>query len=309
MTDREVYEGILIELNKLGAPELFIDEFNYYINKGIYQYSNKRYNIYDLNQQTSDDLQTLKDYKEISGTNIKWSGSEIPGFGEETLKEAKYQVKLPEQYFHLLNCILYYKVNEDYKCYRKGTILPVATKRITSDTMASVLHNAWLKPQYKLPYHMVLSGSNKVIGSWSESENYQNSKVEEKIASKSGKQSAHANFEDVNKDGKLNGTDYFVGPTLSIDYGSDISIFELTKVGISFLKVPREVNITPEQTMMTKDTTALMEFPDYVNREIIKETVGLIMLRNADPSLQMHQALNKAIPDAPLTGQPQQSSK
>ena len=33
---------------------------NYYFNKAINQYINKRYNIYDVNQQTTDDLRVLK---------------------------------------------------------------------------------------------------------------------------------------------------------------------------------------------------------------------------------------------------------
>lgn len=60
MTSRQIYEGVLIELNKVNAPSMLLEDFNYLFNKAIYQYINKRYNIYDINQQTTDDIRVLK---------------------------------------------------------------------------------------------------------------------------------------------------------------------------------------------------------------------------------------------------------
>ena len=60
MTARQIWEGMLIELSKVNAPSMLLSDFNYFINKAINQYINKRYNIYDINQQTTDDLRVLK---------------------------------------------------------------------------------------------------------------------------------------------------------------------------------------------------------------------------------------------------------
>lgn len=60
MTAREVWEGMLTELSKVNAPSMLLQDFNYFFNKAINQYINKRYNIYDINQQTTDDLRVLK---------------------------------------------------------------------------------------------------------------------------------------------------------------------------------------------------------------------------------------------------------
>ena len=60
MTSKQAYNGVLIELNKTSAPSLLLEDFNYFFNKAISQYINKRYNIYDINQQTTDDLRVLK---------------------------------------------------------------------------------------------------------------------------------------------------------------------------------------------------------------------------------------------------------
>jgi len=50
----------LIELSKVQAPALKLYEFNYLFNKAINQYINRVYNMYDINQQTTDDLRVLK---------------------------------------------------------------------------------------------------------------------------------------------------------------------------------------------------------------------------------------------------------
>ena len=60
MTARQLWEATLIELNKVQAPSLLLEDYNYFINKAVYQYVNKKYNIYDVNQQTTDDIRVLK---------------------------------------------------------------------------------------------------------------------------------------------------------------------------------------------------------------------------------------------------------
>ena len=60
MTSKQIYEATAIELSKVQAPALKLYEFNYLFNKAINQYINKVYNVYDINQQTTDDLRVLK---------------------------------------------------------------------------------------------------------------------------------------------------------------------------------------------------------------------------------------------------------
>jgi len=47
MTLKEMYEAVLIEIDKDSAPNLLLEDFNYYARKASYQYVNKRYNVYD----------------------------------------------------------------------------------------------------------------------------------------------------------------------------------------------------------------------------------------------------------------------
>ena len=60
MTLKELYENILIEIDKVKAPFLYIEDFNMYANRAQSNYANKRYNLFETNQQSSDDLQALK---------------------------------------------------------------------------------------------------------------------------------------------------------------------------------------------------------------------------------------------------------
>ena len=60
MTLRTLYDNLLIELNKVEAPSLLLEDFIYFANKAVQQYINKRYNQYDMTQQTTDDLRVLK---------------------------------------------------------------------------------------------------------------------------------------------------------------------------------------------------------------------------------------------------------
>ena len=60
MTVRDLYDAALIEINKLEAPSMLLEDYNYFINKAIQQYINKAYNRYEVNQQATDDLLSLK---------------------------------------------------------------------------------------------------------------------------------------------------------------------------------------------------------------------------------------------------------
>ena len=65
MRVRQAYEFALIELNKLKAPSMLIEDYVYLFNKAIQQYINLVYNRAEYNQQSSDDLAFLQTTKEI----------------------------------------------------------------------------------------------------------------------------------------------------------------------------------------------------------------------------------------------------
>ena len=150
MTARELYEGVLIELNKENAPNIILEDFNYFANKAVNNFVNKKYNIYDINQQTTDDLRVLKTtaYLKPIPINDKYPGLSLAN-------GANYEVIMPSDYLHLLNCICIYKVNKTFKCYNKGDTWRAPAKRLTADMYSQVLDNFWNKPSYRKPYYYI----------------------------------------------------------------------------------------------------------------------------------------------------------
>jgi hypothetical protein len=92
---------------------------------------------------------------------------------------------------------------------------------------------------------------------------------------------------------------------VEIRCGRDKSnIFSLSAVQIDYVKAPQFIRLTQEQLDSDEDISQVMEFPDYVNQEIVNELVNLVMRKTNDPSLQAHIQMTQSI--ARPTGQSQQ---
>lgn len=164
MTAREMYEYALIECNKMEAPSLLLEDYNYFINKAVQQYINTIYNRYDINQQSTDDLRVLKtsaiiplykgaDRDDESQVNPNFNmGSD---FAQSALFGASYIGELPKDYLHMLNCIVEYEVKKNFKCYNINDRIQFAARRLTSDMFSGILNNAYMRPMYKRPYYYV----------------------------------------------------------------------------------------------------------------------------------------------------------
>ena len=68
---------------------------------------------------------------------------------------ANYEIVMPSDYLHLLNCICIYKVKKTFKCYNAGDTWRASAKRLTADMYSQVLDNFWNKPTYKNPYYYI----------------------------------------------------------------------------------------------------------------------------------------------------------
>ena len=158
MTARQVYEGVLVELNKVNAPSLLLEDFNYLFNKAIYQYINKKYNIYDINQQLTDDIRVLKSTTILPVQQVTSAyGSNTSGnvTGRNSLFGATYEVILPADYLHLLNCICNFHVTKKFKCYDEDTYVQFGATRLTSDIWSQIINNFYMRPSYKRPYYYI----------------------------------------------------------------------------------------------------------------------------------------------------------
>lgn len=153
---------MLTELSKVNAPSMLLQDFNYFFNKAINQYINKRYNIYDINQQTTDDLRVLKATTMLDPMIAKeYDGSgtgENPYTyiaGNSKLFGATYEVILPDDYLHMLNCICIYKLKKNHKCYDKDTYVQFAARRLTADSWSVIVNDYYNRPLPERPYYYI----------------------------------------------------------------------------------------------------------------------------------------------------------
>ena len=401
MTSKQIYEATAIELSKIQAPALKLFEFNYFFNQAIRQFVNKVYNVYDVNQQTTDDLRVLKATATLMPQIAESTGNKALDY----LRGATYFVDMPNDYLHLLNCICLFDVNRKKECWNAGDVMVVGATKLTADSWSSVVDDVYNQPTKKRPYYYVhnqndihfdtttegegtdaisynvLSHDNSVLPTNAETDllhDYSNSlwrnaldearkasiaddatraSVISAVETFLGKQDSSdmktaamaavdaveedqnvvnakqaydallrksvaggsANFSrtfDFKVDNKIEQKSAIEKPAgsrhanssrvkVEIRCGRDKSnIFSLSAVQIDYVKAPQFIRLTQEQLDSDEDISQVMEFPDYVNQEIVNELVNLVMRKTNDPSLQAHMQMTQSI--ARPTGQQQQ---
>ena len=243
-----LYDAGLIELNKVHAPSMLLDDYNYFINKAIQQYANLAYARLELNQQCTDDIRSLKRSKTYVGDSILES---TDGYC------AHYKVKLPENYFHLANCIIKYESNDENVCTGEKDLKSFPVRRLSVDLLPSIVNNAYMKPKYNRPYYAILDNGNSLD---------------------SDKQGDVENYLDIYVGDGLSG----YNPTIYIEYIKTPDIVKLT-----FDDIQKDDN--------DPDDTQVLEFPDYVCYEIVNIFVRLVMENASNPRLRTNIPINNTI--------------
>ncbi len=385
MTARQVFESTLIELSKTQAPSLKLYEFNYLFNKAINQYINKVYNVYDINQQTTDDLRVLKatafltphkveinkgttdsaiqntsavtgnqDQAKVENTTTAYNGQATSYLSRahrsiQSLHGATYEVFLPIDYLHMLNCVCIYYVAKTKDCWDAGSYIEIPATRLTADSWSSIITDIYNRPSPMKPYYYIhnLNQYQKIptdprttttIGTGLEEIGIDMAKFPYQVTHADGGEgvtdinagtaggtdieSQNSNFQRTYKFGDAE-TDRIslvekpiaarIGNTSNvrceIRYGKDDSLFQLAEVQVDYVKCPQFIRLTQEQIDLTEDTSQIMEFPDYVNQEIINELVHLVMERINDPRLSNNMQMTQSIarPTGQQTAQPTQA--
>ena len=319
MTLKQVYEALLVEMNKVEAPSLLLPDFNYLVNKAVLQYINTKYNIYDANQQTTDDLRVLKATAILP---VKKADLAYGTTDSETIKGlygATYETELPPDYLHMLNCVCIFKVNEQKDCWDKGDLWNCGATRLTSDMWPLVINNFYMRPSYRRPYYFIHNVNKSVelpTNSYKAAEGEEGLGTGTDTPSGDYKYKSNPNLSRSIKIGEKSedlvekniGHRFGNASTVrcEIRYGKDDSVFKLQSIHIDYLKSPQHLRLTQTQLDSTKDTSQMMEFPDYVCQEIINGLVKLVMENSSDPRLQTNIPVNQTIaPPAQLQSQQQ----
>lgn len=314
---------------------MLLQDFNYFFNKAINQYINKRYNIYDVNQQTTDDLRVLKatailDVNKATDKNLALKQLANLGAGNSKIFGATYEVTLPSDYLHILNCICIYKLNKNWKCFNAGDDVQFAAKRLTADSWSVIINDYYNRPLPERPYFYIHNinvnttiptnpiTDDNIYGT-DKSTAYDVKMSTDDIGGGIDGDKGKSNFkrritlgDPDNREISTVERDIatrYGNPSnirMEIRYGHDSSVFELEKVLIDYIKSPQTIRLTQEQVNLTEDTSQIMEFPDYVCQEIINELTMLVMENTADPRLQTNTTVTQSIvnPAQQQTSQP-----
>lgn len=280
MTVRQMYEYALIELNKLKAPSMLIEDYIYLLNKAIQQYINLVYNRAEYNQQSSDDLSFLQTTHEIKIGDI------VP---KVTDNDTIWTLELPNDYVHMLNCIATFTGGSDGRAKRcsgsedKSKVISSLCRRLTADIYPDVLRNYYLRPSHKNPYWYIINSTSQGERV-SDKSKYNTDNVQDSnpmdyryiYMKDRGDRTAHQS-------------------TVNIEIHSGKSDWVLDKIYITYIKAPMYVSMTEDEVLAIEDNTQNLEFPDYVCYEIINILVKLVMENASDPRLQTNMPVNQTI--------------
>lgn len=371
MTALELYNGTLIELNKLNAPTFTVEQFNYFANKSIQAYCDKRYNFYAVNQQLTDDLRVLLSTYTVPSDDLSNTGltvlsliksgvitqdtSFIKGVvtdpdlidqvivGDQVFFEGDNRLRLvtevdltessfffephietesgggdmnpasvlalstiksistgveiykSNQIFNPKdtlsdNLVLSYDLtNANYyhalavRTYWEGTKVDVSgtscsgtnavrkmypAKRLTYDMLTNIENNAYLKPMYRQPYYLL-------------QDNLLNTGTDQQ------------DLEDL--------TYYQNTPRVEIHMGQKVTGIDLISVEVDYLKLPEVMVLTEEEVYSNPtDTSQVLEWPDYLNSELISNLVSYFIENVSNPRIQTFPMLQQDTPQVPL---------
>ena len=293
---------------------MLLQDFNYFFNKAINQYINKRYNIYDISQQTTDDLRVLKSTAVLTPNK---ANSELGGVdtsewntGAVNLMGATYEVYLPLDYLHMLNCVCIFRVKKRFKCYNQGDYVQFAAKRLTADSWSIILNDYYNRPLPWRPYYYIhnvntsvdlptnpiatgttVLSTNTAGTDTSKDYNVQPGEAPNLSTGPNSNLPRTINLKTITNKSvveKESGVRYGNASSVrcEIRYGKDDAVFELANVAIDYIKAPQTIRLTQEQ---------VDEFPDYVCQEIINELTMLVMENTADPRLQTNLTVSQSI--------------
>ena len=293
MTLRQLYQNLLIEMNKIQAAPMLLEDFNYFVNKSVQQYINKKYNVYEINQQSSDDLRVLQTTATLDVTD-----SNSPNY--------QYEVFLPHDYLHLLNCICNFKAMKSHKCIQSGDEFQYKATRLTADLWGQIINNYYMRPTYERPYYY-LNNVNVNQDVPTKPPIDQQGNTNPQSTDMNDRQYDSQNNSNFPRTFTLGQTQVSLidkpvahrisNPTkvrLEIRCGKNPD-FKLQSVYIDYLKSPQLLNLTQKQLDLIEDTSQIMEFPDYVCNEIINELTHLIMENSSDQRLQTHIPISTSI--------------
>lgn len=257
MTTREVYDYLLTETNKVEAPSLLLESFNYLLGKAINETCNQWWAFYEQNELVTDNLRVLTRVSTLTNANLVNNTTDNISLGN--------YYKLPGDYWHILpsNIVTFNKVTTStFPC--KTTIQYPAIK-MDSQMYSGIMRDYYTKPSYKRPYLYM-----------------------HEFIHTAGTPPVQTTYELEIK----SGDDLLYRPTtLQIDY---LKKPQLPNKAIKEVD-PTNIYLTYEELDSDTDISQPLEFPENYCYEIVNKLTALVLEQTGDPRLQNNIPLNQTM--------------
>lgn len=260
MTIRQAYRALLVELDKVKAPAILLDDFNYLFNKMTIVWLSS---LFDKRFSA-----TQSDVDAISSV-----------VSQAKLKATNNEVELPDDYFRLLNCFVVYGESDEDKCGNKAGINYPA-RHLNPARSEEVMKNAYLCPTKKRPYYQFkyLSVDDKLntttapdidfngeynVGGYMD--NTGSNFLRTIKISSVGDPFNYREISNIERETAIR----YGRPTRSKLqlYTGDKS--SASHIVIDYIKAPQNINLTPEQMDLVEDTSQILEWDDFACHTIL----------------------------------------
>jgi hypothetical protein len=73
----------------------------------------------------------------------------------QSLHGATYEVEMPVDYLHMLNCVCIYYVAKQKDCWDAGSYIEVPALRLTADSWSQIVTDIYNRPSPMRPYYYI----------------------------------------------------------------------------------------------------------------------------------------------------------
>lgn len=260
MTIRQAYQEILIELDKVKAPAILLDDFNRLFNKMTIVWLSS---LFDKRFSA-----TQSDVDAISSVVT-----------QATVKAVNNEVELPDDYFRLLNCFVSYNSSDEDKCGSKS-LSNIPARHLNPARSEEVMKNAYLCPTKKRPYYQFkyMSVDTKLNTTTAPDIDF-NGKydVDGYLDNNGSNFSRTINISPVDDPFNYRVVSS-VEREIAVRYGrptrSKLQLYtgdkaSASSVTIDYIKAPQHVELTNEQMDLVVDTSQILEWEEFACYQII----------------------------------------
>lgn len=274
MTARQSYEACLVELDKVQAPTILLDDYNYLINKVVSDYVNA----------------LLPKKESIKQEDVDRLGPLVSSAELDVEKKGDSFIYLPDDYLHLLSCFCSFSEVGNGKC-GNGDVRSIPARHMNPARVQEIRVNEYLKPKATRPYYRFMyENAGKRMSANNADVDIQGKYNVTSYLDKSGDNSNfRREFLVDNVEGGGDRSVSVVDREIAVRYGNPTrsKLFiehggegYLTKVEFDYVKAPQHIRLYPEQMDLVEDTSQILEWNDLVCYELINNLVAAVKAAN-----------------------------